>query len=420
MEHKKEPQGENKAKISRGVAGTASLDEYVYKGRPSEVEDPWIYPMPSEKERDRRWQAIRTSMQKCDVDCLIVTEPFVFTTLLNYLYYITNYQSYANIGSYLLFPLKGEPQIVFSSGIGPQFLHCASKFSWIKELVNSDNPIQDIVKKIKQLNLEEGKLGIVGYYMGVFPAVVYDGLRESLPVAAFEDATGVLGEAMNEVSRTSEEEFAFVKKTCEINDLAFKAVAEALKPGVRELDLWAAAEQAFLKNGCWYPHFMIGTSGPSPTLSRNPASHNILKKGDVILFEINAVYAGISSQIALALSISRPKKEVEEMFGFCLDLYQWTLKELEKNQTYGDTERALVQRIRGVGYEPMTPQIHIYNSSQAMPTNIPPQPGDYFIVHPNLCKKDYSAGAKFGDTVYITRERKVGRLNKTPAQLHII
>ena len=76
--------------------------------------------------------------------------------------------------------------------------------------------------------------------------------------------------------------------------------------------------------------------------------------------------------------------------------------------------------IHSAGYEPMTPQIHVYNMSVDMPSEILPQPGDYFTVHPNFCNKEYSIGAKFGDTVRIDEHGKVERLQATPAKLNII
>jgi len=163
MKHKKEPQVEKKAKTSRGVLNTVqnyplqaaerlvkremylSPYEYVYKCQPTGVEDSWTYPMPSEKERDRRWQSIRKSMKNNGVDLLIVAEPLGDASVWNYIYYISNYHPYANIGSFVVFPLNGDPQIVFKTGIGPQFVHCASKFSWIKDIVSSPDPVQDIV-----------------------------------------------------------------------------------------------------------------------------------------------------------------------------------------------------------------------------------------------------------------------------------
>ena len=108
------------------------------------------------------------------------------------------------------------------------------------------------------------------------------------------------------------------------------------------------------------------------------------------------------------------------MFGFCKELYDYSLGELEKERTFMDIELDLAQRIHKAGYEPMTPQIHIYNQSTTMPMGSPPQPGDYFTVHPNVCNREYTAGAKLGDAVRITKDGKVERLQKFPAILNVV
>lgn len=376
--------------------------------------------MPSEQERDRRWDTIQKSMQKHDFDCLVVGGAWGFMPITNEVSYISNFVPFFNSGTYVVFPLKGEPQLGVNNLIGPQFVHCATETSWIKEIVGSIHPAKDIINKIRQLNLNKGRIGIVGYRPGVFPASAYDALREGCPDATYEDATGVLFQAMDEVSRTSEEELAFLKKGCEILDRSYEAVAAALKPGVKEYELWAAAENAILNNGGWYPSFMLATSGPNVTFPRAPASHYTLQTGDIVIFEVNSIYGGASPQICYTLSLGQPKKEIGEMFKFCKELYDFSLAELEKKRTFMDIELGLANRIHSAGYEPMTPQIHQYNMSKSMPMGSSPQPGDYFTVHPNFCTKDYTAGAKFGDTVHMTRDGKIERLQATPAQLNII
>ncbi len=394
---------------------------YTYKGKPPKLEYPFTFPMPSIKERDKRWQAIRKAMSKRKIDCLIVGAPFGFMpNPNNHLHYISNYVPFFNLGLFIVFPLDGKPQLGVSNDIGPQFLHTALQTSWIDEIVASFHPAKDIISKIKSLKLEKGKIGLVGYRVGIFPAIIKEALQENFPNAEFEDGTPALLEAMNEVSRTSEEEYSFLKKACEILDCSYQAVAKTLKPGVAEFELWSAAEQAIINNGGWYPHFMLAISGPNPTFLKAPPAHNILAKGDVVIFEINVAYGGIMAQICYALSIGHPHKELEAMFNMCKDLYSFCLSEYEKGKTFMSVELALAQKIHDAGYEPMTPQIHIYNQSVVMPMDKPPQPGDYFTVHPNMGTKEFTFGAKFGDTIRINKEGKVERLQKTPAQLNII
>ncbi len=394
---------------------------YNYQGHPVKLKCPETWPMPSEKERDRRWKAIRKSMQKRNLDFLVITPPFGYmTTLANHLYYMTNYVAFANNGNFLIFPLKGNPKLAVTTELGAQFLHIALETSWLEDVVMSAFPIRDTLNCIKEMKLDKARAGIVGYHNGIFPAFAYDALRENLPGVHFEDATGVVSEAQNEISRSSEEELTFLRKASEILDKSFEAIAATMKPGITEYDLWAAAEEAILKNGGWNSHFIIAAVGPGPVFLRAPSTHKVLKKGDVAVFEIDTIYAGISPQACFALSIGKPRAEVAKMGKLVEELYPYTLEQLEKQKTFLEIEQDLSNRIHKAGYEPITPQVHRYNNSYLMPMQSPPQPGDYFTVHPNCCNKDYSLGAKFGDAVRITKEGKVERLNKIEAKLHTV
>ncbi len=394
---------------------------YTYQGHPVKLEYPDTWPMPSEKERDRRWKAIRKSMSKRNLDFLIVTAPTGYMpTLSSQLCYISNYVPFANQGTYLVFPLEGKPKMAVTTELGPQFLHIVLETSWITDVVMGPNPVKEMIKLIQQMNLGKSRGGIVGYRNGIFSAVAYDALREAFPEAHFEDATPAFGEAQNEVSRNSEEDLAFLKKACEVLDKSFEAMAAIMKPGVTELELWAACESAIIKSGAWNSHFVIGGAGVGPVFLRAPSTFKTLKKGDVAQFEIDAIYGGVSPQVCFSLSAGKPRKDVQEMANLCEELYVSALEQLEKKRTFLEIELDLANRIHKAGWEPITPQIHCYNCSYAMPMQSPAQPGDYFTVHPNCCNKDYTVGAKFGDVVHITKDGKVERLNKTPAKLNII
>jgi len=394
---------------------------YTYQGHPVRLKHPETWPMPSEKERDRRWQAIRKSMQKHNLDFLIVSTAFGYMpTLSNQLFYISNYVPYANNGTFLVFPLEGKPQMAVTTELGPQFYHIVLETSWIEDVAMGPDPVKELISIIKEMKLEKARGGIVGYRNGVFSAVAYDALRDAFPDVNFEDATPVFGKAQNEVSRSSEEEVGFLRKASEILDMAYEAIAEALRPGVTERELWAAAEHAIIKNGGWYAQFMIAAAGPNPVFLRAPATFKTLQAGDVVMFEVDTIYGGISPQACYALSIGRPRKDVEEMFKLCEELYPYTIEQLEKKRTFGEIERDLADRIHKAGYEPSTPQIHRYNASYFMPMQSPALPGDFFTMHPNCCNKEYTAGAKCGDAIRITKEGKVERLNKVPAKLNII
>jgi hypothetical protein len=128
----------------------SELSTYHYPGYPAGLKYPWIFPLPSEKERDKRWNAIRIMMRNCNFDCLIVGGTGSYMNLPNnHLYYFSNFVPFFNPGMYVVFPLEGQPQLGVSAHIGPQFVHCASETSWIREIVEDERPVEGIIRKRK-------------------------------------------------------------------------------------------------------------------------------------------------------------------------------------------------------------------------------------------------------------------------------
>ncbi len=393
---------------------------FNYNGYPKGLNYPWDFPRPSESERDLRWQAIRSSMVRHGYECIIPTALATFIPSTRYIQYISNYFPFATKGIYVVFPADGEPQMQVNNANGPQFLQFAYETSWIKDVVGSFDPLDNVVRKINELKLQKGKMGILGYKQGLFPAAALDRLRKNLPEASISDASAVVHEAMHQVSRKSEEELKFLRRACEILDLSYNAVVKAFQPGASELDLWAEAEYAIIKNGGWPSHNFIATTAHRPIFPRIPPSHRKLLSGDVGIFEVTALYAGVHPQTCYAISLGKPETKVMDMFDFCEELYQYSLTELEKQTPYPEIEQGLSHLIHSRGFEPTTPQIHIFNYAGEMPSDGLPQPGDYFTVHPNLSDSRYTVSAKLGDCVRITDRGKVERLNKPPARLNII
>ena len=93
---------------------------YNYPGYPVGLRYPWIFPLPSEKERDKRWEVIRKSMQINNLDCLIIGGPFgCMSSPNNHIYYVSNFVPFYNPGIYVILPLNSEPGLVVSGSIGP-------------------------------------------------------------------------------------------------------------------------------------------------------------------------------------------------------------------------------------------------------------------------------------------------------------
>ena len=391
----------------------SAAGEYRY---PVGLRYPFGYAQVSRNEGLRRWREVRASMDRHGVEVLVVQGDILHS---RYLLYLSNYYCYAPLNTVLVFPIEGSPSLVLPASLGPQFIHTAIETSWIKDLRQDADQLHAVVEKIS-LPSRATSIGVVGFSEFEFPAVLYEGMKQKLPDAKFQGGTEVIREAMDHVSRSSDEELMMLKKASLLADLSFKAVQEACKPGLKESELWATALQAIVGNGGLYPPRLFVTSGRRPVFPRGPPSRNILRAGDTIIMEIDANVAGISPQMCYALSLGRPPKDTKEMFDFCSQLYEGAIDELESGETYGTVESSLERQTRSAGYQSMTPHMHRFCLSGRMPVNQEPRPGEYFTLHPAVCNREFSSGAKLGDTVRIGKHGKVERLMKTPVKLHTL
>ena len=137
------------------------------------------------EERDRRWTNIRKEIERCGLDGLLVitngqlerrgSMRYVADTNAKLLY------------GYVVFPLKGDPIAIFGS---------SSRGGWIKDKrtvlpmrggwVTESEPYAPVVAEaIKELNIENGCIGIEGDFMSL---PVYQRLVKELPQVTFKPA----------------------------------------------------------------------------------------------------------------------------------------------------------------------------------------------------------------------------------------
>lgn len=387
--------------------------EYRY---PVGLRYPFAYTQVSKNEGAKRWKEVRASMGRHGVDVLVIQGNILHS---RYLFYLSNYYCYAQMNTVLVFPIEGSPLLILPASLGPQFIHTAYETSWIKDLSQDSDQLRAVVDKISSLN-RASSIGVVGFSEFAFPAVLYEGMKQKLPGATFQAATEVVREAMDCVSRSSDEELAMLKRAAVIADLSFRAVYKAYKPGLRESELWAVAVQTIVESGGLYPPSFYVASGRRPVFPRGPPSHNKLRAGDTIIMEIDTNVAGVSPQMCYALCLGKPPKDTKEMFDFCSKLYEGAVGELESGETYREVDASLERQVHSAGYEQMTPQIHRFCLSGRTPLDQKPRPGEYFTLHPAVCNMAFSSGAKLGDTIRIGRHGKVERLMRTPVKLHIL
>lgn len=196
--------------------------------------------------------------------------------------------------------------------------------SWIKNIRSYDEYTQNgpdfIAKVLKEEGLDSARIGIEE---GVLVVRTMTELSARVPEVEWKDAT----ELMLKVRAVKEpEELEMLRKAGVIVVKGMKAAIEAVKPGVREKDVAAAAEAMMRISGAdRFTEETMVLSGMRTLFTRDRASDKVIEDGDTVILDMGAIFGGYCVDIARTVFCGIPNPEHRKVFELNAKVHQETL-----------------------------------------------------------------------------------------------
>jgi Xaa-Pro aminopeptidase len=229
------------------------------------------------QERDRRHAAIRKMMEEKDLSVLVAASNAMWT---GHVRYLSNYPPHFGY-SYVVFPREGAPTLFVFSKIQEQV---AAK-RWISDARQTSNYPEAIVKRIKELDCQERKIGLVGVENMSFP--IYEYMKKELPSSIFVNANK---EIFDLRMIKSPEEQAIARECALITDRLYSRIKEVVKVGMSEFDIYAEMDYFMRKQGVESAFNLIGT-GLYPIAPFLAPSGRVIQEGESLLVERRLLHA---------------------------------------------------------------------------------------------------------------------------------
>ncbi len=361
------------------------------------------YPTFSDGEIATRHQAVYKLMEQENVDALLTYGSGRYASDV---YWLSDWPSSRE--AYMLFQTGKEPVILMQL-----FNHfpMAQVMSIIKDVrwagANTTNSVLDL---IRERGLESKKIGIVGS----LPYQVYLRMAEKFPGAGFSDLSNKL-----RMMRTirSAEEIERIHHASELTDGSIEALAGGLKAGMREDEIAALIEPAYLKRGGYAGiHFMssMPMRDPDFPVPAQFQSSRKLQKGDCLITEISGAYSGYSGQIHRTFSIGEgPTPQWQKMHDAAVEAFGVLAEVIKDGATTTEAEEA-AEIIHRRGYSTYDDLVHGVNQ-------YPPifqtktrkrheskemifRENMVIVIQPNLITEDEKMGLQFGETLVVTKQ----------------
>ncbi|MGH7834755.1 MAG: M24 family metallopeptidase [Candidatus Binatia bacterium] len=400
-----------------------------------------LYPYPrfSLAERDRRWKAVRESMAQHRLDVIVTPQNTGHSTDFQAnTRYLTHCGGGGDSDIAAVFPLEGEVTAIATTAAA----RWPTVQDWTKDVREARrNYGEVIVERLKELNVERGRIGITGLGEvegtrtpeGTILHGTWKQIREAFPQAELVDATPVLAEIRYV---KSPEEIDVLTRSMEIVELGYQAEIEAARPGVKDWDVWAATQYALMRNGSEMPVHCNWISGKNPRRTLTRPSMRILERGDLIINEVEASWIGYRAQGVqpVFVEVADPKhkeliKVQREVFNRVMENLKpgITVKELAELTRKAGEETApasgpaggaraeLTMHGRGAGDDG---PIITSNARSPRQLAVELRENMVFICKPSAITTDGSSISTWGDTVVVT-PRGGRRLGKRPHDLAV-
>ncbi len=246
------------------------------------------------EEYDLRWGRARKLMAEQTLDGLMVTGDFC--SAMNYRYFTghlpRDYQQNHSRPHVFLLPLDGDPILVSVSLSAPD----APRSTWIDDIRVYPEPFSfDIVRQaIADAGLAGGRIGAeLGYDQRLMmPYLEFEGLRESLPQASFEDASSLL---LRMRAVKSPREIDRIKQVARIYSDAIETCFRTIEEGMTEEEVSQRLLHLIADGGAFRPpvyQSIICSTGGDWSLHFIPPVKKPLRRGDVIFVDAGCTYKG--------------------------------------------------------------------------------------------------------------------------------
>jgi Xaa-Pro aminopeptidase len=250
----------------------------------------WQYRVDFDRLRKERLQRARDAMRAADLGAMVLYAG------ANVRYVTGSYQGnwkYNIDIRYCVLPAEGEPILFETAGSDLQCakidlpwmdgnIRPAITWKWAEGAVPymAGRMADSVIDVLQEHGLQKERIGIDNVDMAALQAFNERGIN-------LVNAWPVMSQARVVKTR---DEIELLKQASSIGDAAmWKIKYEWLKPGVRERDIEAKVHEFMLSQGCEIIYDIIVASGGNTSPYRRWATDKIIRQGDLVIVDINAV-----------------------------------------------------------------------------------------------------------------------------------
>ena len=220
------------------------------------------------------------------------------------------------------------------------------------------------------------------------------------------------------------EEIKLIRKAAEITSRAMEKAYEIVQPGMTEIEAVAEIEYEMRKAGAWvYAFETLLASGPRTAYCHGYCTEKKIKKGELVVIDLGAVYKGYRADMTRTLVVGKPSKKQEKIFNIVQEAQEKAFQSVKSGKKAKDIDAIARNFIKDAGYG----EYFVHGLGHGVGLDIHELPtlnsqskdrlkaGNIVTIEPGIYIPGFG-GVRIEDTVLVKR-RGAERLTKGPYTL---
>jgi Xaa-Pro dipeptidase len=311
--------------------------------RPPQEEDqimpPLDLPFTTEEYRGRL-RRVQAAMGERDLDLLMVHTP-------ENSYYLTGFRSLGYYSYTVLFVPRERDPIHLNRAIEQTAVEGTS---WVPNQVlypDTEHYLDATVRVMRAEGLDRGRVGIdkQAWYLTIGDL---ETLQERLPGVTFVDAS-LLIDNMRIVKSRAEQEYS--RQAGRIVSTAMQHTIDAIRPGMTDLELQAAAYGALARGGSEYQAVQpLVATGVRATMAHVTAEGRKIEQGDVVYLEMSASVKRYHAALLRCAWVGQPPAEALKLTDACRRALEAGIAAMKPGVPCEEVDRACRKVVDDAGY----------------------------------------------------------------------
>ena len=297
-------------------------------------------------EYDRRFAAVRKAMAAEGLDALIVfSGPGTYANVR----YLTNFEPVFG-SAFVVIRANGDVTVTADG-----MLHAEPMHSMVWNCRVADvrctpgaiygGPPDEVATLAADAVGAAARVGLAG--SGALPFALHAALAKRLPNLVAADRVLAAVRLIK-----SADEIAYMETSGAIADAAFDAVFAALKPGVLETEVAAAAVDAMTRRGAIESFRTCVVGGRLAGLKHAYPRERRLEAGEMVFLDLGASYRGYASDTSRTGVVGgNAKGDAAALLAVSEDLYAAGLEQMRPGRTIDDVAQRLIKVVKGTRWE---------------------------------------------------------------------